>query len=112
MDQAAIYFRSILDKDPSLTDAYVRLAEIRWRRGELIAARGVVREGLAYFEANAERYRPRPDNFVDAIHNRSAEALHDHYVRSIDRLKGVLAQMDDRAPGPEAPPAEVEMSEP
>jgi len=103
-ERALAQYRRYLAIDPSSLECYLRLARIHGAAGRMEERRRVIELALDHFRREAELYRPRPDPSAPAAANAKAAAVHDGYLRAIERLEQEFAADPLTTPGPGRPP--------
>jgi tetratricopeptide (TPR) repeat protein len=99
-DEALAQLQAYLTIDPTIADAYLRLASVHERRGEADAARSVLERGRVFFAERHASLAPRPDPRVGERYNEKAVEVWEECARDAARLADEIARLDRASEGP------------
>lgn len=105
-EQARAQYERYLAINPSHLESYLRLAQLHAQAGRSEERRRLLERALAHFRSEAALYAARPDPTAPPDANEKARAVHDGYLRAIERLERELEGL------PVSPPAAATRSLP
>ncbi len=76
--------------DPSLADAYLRMASIHERNGKTAESRKILEKGITFFNETAPKFVPRPLEDAPWQSNVKAQARHEELLKAAKDLKDAL----------------------
>jgi tetratricopeptide (TPR) repeat protein len=86
LEAARVEFEAYNRIDPAFLPTTLRLIEVYDLLNRPADAERILRQGIDYYRANAERYVPHPDDSVADASNTKARALYNTYSESLRLL--------------------------
>ena len=92
--EAWIQFEQYLQIDPTMLDAYLKLAAIHSGRGEPAKARQVLQRGLQFFEKQLREFQPQHNPDVSAPFNDKAILIYQEYASAAQTLRDLITRLE------------------
>jgi len=93
-EEALEQFEAYLEIDPTMLDAYLKIAAVHAGRGRAEAARRTLERGLAFFEGQLGDYEPHLDASVDADYNTEATRAHARFEKAVRTLEELMLRLE------------------
>ena len=74
---------------------YLRLVECYEETGRLDDRDRLLQDGIAFFEANVDRFVPQIDDDVARVYNNKARATHNAYREALEHLQRMQAAVSE-----------------
>lgn len=84
--EALRHYLKYLSIDPTVADTYREIARIHTSRGETAAAEQILRQGLQYFAATCEHFKPQLNYWVEEPFNRKAVTVYQNCQKAQEEL--------------------------